>query len=81
VDKERKFFKRIMFKGLWWRDFNLLLLVLGQFNFCGRFLERDILYMGKDPFPLGRCGFNLKNFWEVRVSEKLITRLPRVITV
>jgi hypothetical protein len=35
--------------------------------------------MGKAPFPLGRCGFNLKNFWELRFSDKLVTRIPKVI--
>jgi hypothetical protein len=82
VDKERKLLERVMLKGLWWRSFNLFLLVLGRFNFYGKFLKKGILYMGvgKTPFPLRRCEFNLKDFWELRFSDKLITKIQKVIT-
>jgi len=58
VDKDRKLFK---LKGLWWRNFNLFLFVLGRFDFYRKFLRSRILLtsMGKDLFPPRRCEFNM----------------------
>jgi hypothetical protein len=81
VDKQRKFFRRIMLKGSWKRDFNLLL--LGRLNFHRKFLKRGILYMGmgKTPFPFGGCEFNLKDFRGLSFSDKFITKVQKVIIV
>jgi hypothetical protein len=58
VDKYRKLFK---LKGMWRRNFNLFLFVLGRFELYGKFLRRKIFLtsVGKDPFPPRRCEFNL----------------------